>query len=82
MALLQSSSIYCVKVKVGEHGCDRSWVSRAVVSSDETSCMVLDIFLICLCPPDGMDHTHYIYMATYSKTVHTRAMYAVRLLFI
>jgi len=23
--------------KVGEHGCDRSWVSRAVVSSDEAS---------------------------------------------
>ena len=32
----------CVEVKVGEHGCDRSLVSRAVVSSDEASCTVLD----------------------------------------
>ena len=26
------------------HGCDRSWVSRAVVSSDEASCTVLNLF--------------------------------------
>ena len=71
-----------MEVKVGEHGCDRSCVSREVVFSDETSCKVLDVGLLCLCPPPPPRLYLSLIVAPYSQTARTRAMFAVRLLFI